>query len=178
VSSESWNKGARIRLNGQSIPVAMNEEQRLRILRSYSLLDTESEDFYNQITAVAAAELGMPVAVISLVDRERIWFKSAVGVEITEIPRDPTFCSSAILSDDVYEVEDTRLIATTCELVTGVMGVRFYAGAPLIDSNGFRLGTLCVLDQQPNKLTSAQRERLSELASLVMDGIHMRSVRH
>ena len=170
--------GPGIRLNRKSVPVSMNEEQRLRALYSYALLDTESEEFYNRITAQSAAEFEMPVSVISLVDRERIWFKSAFGVEIPQIPRDPTFCSSAILSDEIYEVEDTQLISTTCELVTGAMAVRYYAGAPLIDAGGFRLGTLCILDQKPFKLSLAQRERLSELAGIVMERIQIRSVRH
>lgn len=176
--SEFQNQGVHLILNEKSIPVVINEEDRLQVLQAYGLLDSAKDELYEDLTKLTALSLDMPIAVISLVDRDRVWFKSAYGLDATEIPRDATFCSSAILSDSIYEIEDTNVIKTESVLVTGLLAIRFYAAAPLIDPDGFALGTLCVLSQQPNKLTEQQRDILQNLAGLVMDEITLRKTRH
>ncbi len=174
--SERQGQGVRLILSDNSLPVLSNEDERLRALHAYGLLDTAKDEFHEEITRLTATALDMPIAVISLVDRDRIWFKSAYGLDITEVPRDPTFCSSAILSDSIYEIEDTHLIHTSSQLVTGVLAVRYYAAAPLIDPDDFRLGTLCVLDQKPRKLSAENRTRLQQLAAVVMN--NLQSIKH
>lgn len=155
------------------IEFAVNEEQRLLALHSYHLIDSGRHDFFDRITSMTATALDMPVSVISLVDRDRIYFKSAFGLDVDHIPREPSFCSNVVLSNEVYEIEDTTQHSPTrlSELVTGALGVRFYAAAPLIDPNGYRLGTLCVLSQATDKLTHKQRSLLIDLAKVVVDEI-------
>lgn len=153
------------------IPLAVNEDERLAALYSYGLLDSDQDDFCDRMTSLTATAMNMPIAIISLVDRDRIWFKSVFGLDETQIPRDPTFCSNAILSDEIYEIEDARLISSSSILITGILGIRFYAAAPLIDPNGYRLGTLCVLSQESNRLSERQRTLLQQLARVVMDEI-------
>lgn len=113
------------------IPLASNENERLAALYSYGLLDTGQDEFCDRMTRLTAIALDMPIAVISLVDRDRIWFKSAMGLDLKRVPRDPTFCSRTILSDEIHEIEDTDLISTPSVLITGSLGIRFYAAAPL-----------------------------------------------
>ncbi|MEM7476555.1 MAG: response regulator [Planctomycetota bacterium] len=153
--------------------VGPNEQERLAALHKYGILDTGSDEFFDRITRITARTLNLPIAVISLVDRDRIWFKSAFGLEATEIPREPAFCSNVVLQDDVYEIPNTTLDSNSrkSELVTGVLGVRYYAAAPLIDPDGFRLGTLCVLSDKPHRLSDEDREFLKELADVAMDEI-------
>lgn len=167
-----------LKLNKHSIPVLIDEDNRLAALYTYKLLDTECDEYFDAVTRSLAEKFELPVAAITLVDQERIWFKSIHGVDTKEIPRDPTFCSSAILSDTLYEIEDTNLINTSCVLVTGELGVRYYAGAPLIDPNGYRIGMVCVLGQKPHKLDQSQRKFLRQKADEVMDAIILRKSRH
>lgn len=153
-----------------------DEERRLAVLRRYDILDTPPDGSFDQITAMAATLFSTPVAIISLVDTDRIWFKSHHGLEIDQIGRDPGLCSSAILQDAAYVVKDAttdpRSLANP--LVAGEFGLRFYAAAPLRTSDGFRLGTLCVIDQEPREVTADQMGVLEGLASLVIDQMELR----
>ena len=152
------------------------EERRLDALRTYQILDTAREAHYDRITALTASTLGMPVALISLVDRDRIWFKSAHGLDVSEIPRCEGFCGSAIRQDDIHEVSDTltHTVTRTDPLVTGAPHIRYYAGAPLRVGDGQPVGVLCVIDFQPRQLDAAGRARLRALADLARDQIEFR----
>ena len=154
----------------QTAPIPHNEEQRLDRLRGLCILDTLPQKAFDDLTALAQVICGMPVALISFIDRDRQWFKSRVGTEVTDIPRELAFCSHAILEPDkVMVVEDLRLDPRFLDnpLVTGPTSVRFYAGAPIITHDGFALGTVCVGDQMPRTLHSVQICALGRLASLV-----------
>lgn len=151
------------------------ENVRIEILNKYCILDTPPDGSFDGITKLAARLLKVPISIISLVDEDRIWFKSKHGLEMSEIPRDPGLCASAILSDDVYIVEDARKDPRTLAnpLVAGEMGLQFYFGVPLRTKEGCNLGTLCVIDKKPRKVTSEEREILKSLAELVMNQIEL-----
>lgn len=153
-----------------------NESERLAALKSYQVLDTLPEPDYDAITRLASYICGTPIALVSLMDSSRQWFKSKVGLDVAEMPRADAFCRYTILSDDILEVPDTlesELFANS-EFVTGEPRVRFYAGAPLIDDQGFRLGSLCVIDSVPHKLTPQQRDALRTLAHEVISHLSLR----
>lgn len=152
------------------------EARRLEALHLYRILDTVRETHYDRITALAASILDMPVALISLVDRDRIWFKSAHGLEVGEIPRCEGFCGSAIRQDGVYEVPDTldHPVTRHDPLVIGAPGIRCYAGVPLQVEGGHAVGVLCVLDFRPRRLDEEGRARLIALAELARDQIEFR----
>ena len=147
------------------------EERRLRSLRDLQLLDTDAEERFDRLTRLAATVLGTPIALVSLVDRDRQWFKSRVGLDVAETTRDIAFCSHAIVadSDDVFIVEDATLDDRFADnpLVTGDPSIRFYAGQPLHDTNGMPVGTLCVIDHEPRVMTAMQRDALARIAALV-----------
>ena len=128
-----------------------NEPERLAALYRYDILDTSAEVAFDRITTLAARLFKVPTVLISLVDESRAWFKSGVGFEAREVPRDATICSLAVLSDEPLIVPDTQLDDRfACNpFVLCEPGLRFYAGAPLIDRDGFNLGTLCLLDTVP-----------------------------
>ena len=157
----------------QPAPPPPDEDERLRALRDLDILDSDPEAEFDDLTALAADIVGVPMALVSLVDAERQWFKSRVGVPMRQTPRDWSFCSHAILGDGLMEIEDARCDARFAgnPLVAGPPEVRFYAGVPLRDADGHALGTLCVLDRQPRRLDSAQREALARLARLAMRAI-------
>ncbi|MGH9614469.1 MAG: GAF domain-containing protein [Bryobacteraceae bacterium] len=136
-------------------PLPPNEEERLEALRSSCLLDTPAEECFDRITRLAARYFRTPVAVIALIDRDRQWFKSSVGVDTQETPRDIAFCAHAILNDEVLVVRDATEDPRFREnpLVCGPPGIRFYAGAPLKSTDGHRLGALCVIDFAPRHFT-------------------------
>jgi len=152
------------------------ETERLEALRRYSILDTPPDGSFDHITALAAELFRVPTALISLVDHQRIWFKSRHGLDAQQIARDPGLCASAIFSPDVYHVRDAvndpRTLANP--LVAGGFGLRFYAAAPLRTHDGFNLGTLCVIDREPRDLNQAERTILTTLASVVMDQLEVR----
>ena len=131
---------------------------------------------FDRVTAMAARRFGVPISIISIVDRDRIWFKSRYGVNVEQIGRDPGLCASAILRPDphilVDATKDIRSLANP--LVAGEFGLRFYAGVPLRTSDGYNLGTLCVIDKEPRPIDEAQIEDLKDLASLVMDQLEFR----
>lgn len=154
----------------QTAPLPSNEEQRLARLRGLGVLDTLPQKAFDDISALAQVICGTPVALITLIDRDRQWFKSRVGVDVSETPREVAFCSHAILDPDhVMVVEDmSQDMRFQCNpLVTGPTNVRFYAGAPIVTSDGFALGTVCVIDQMARTLHSVQLDALSRLSALV-----------
>lgn len=154
-----------------------NEQERLAAVRRYAVLDTPPDGAFDRITRLASVILEMPIAIVSLVDHDRIWFKSAHGLDgVEQIDRDPGLCASAILSDEPWIVNDARLDprALANPLVAGEFGLRFYAGSPLRTHDGFNLGTLCVIDREPRELDAAQVQVLDDLAALVVDELELR----
>lgn len=157
-------------------PVPANEARRLKVLWQYEVLDTVPEELFDDLTELAAAICDAPIALLSLVDETRQWFKSKVGLSLNETARDVSFCAHAILQPDLFIVSD----ATKDErfqknpFVVGEPFIRFYAGAPLITPDGHALGTLCVIDKQPRDLTEAQRKALRVLSRLVVTQLELR----
>jgi two-component sensor histidine kinase len=156
--------------------IPANEAERLSAVRRYDVLDTPPDGAFDRITAIAARRFGVPIAIISVVDEDRIWFKSHHGLDVKQIGRDPGLCASAILSDVPHllpdATKDVRSLANP--LVAGDFGLRFYAGVPLRTSDGFNLGTLCVIDKEPRTVDQAQIDDLKDLASVVMDQLELR----
>lgn len=158
-------------------PLPQNEARRLEALRRYNILDTPPEAAFDRITALAARLFGMPIALVSLIDESRGWFKSAYGFDIQEVQRDATICSLALLSHEVLVIPDTRQdTRLACNpFVQNEPGLRFYAGAPLVTQDGFNLGTLCLLDTKPrDALTDEQQTVLADLAAMVIDELELR----
>lgn len=153
------------------------EQARLRALRRYDILDTPPDGAFDRITALAAGLFSCPISIISMVDTDRIWFKSHHGVEVDEIGRDPGLCASAIVHDGPWVLTDAKndVRSLANPLVAGEFGLRFYAGVPLTTRDGYKLGTLCVIDKEPREdVSEDQIQQLSALASLVMDEIELR----
>ena len=153
-----------------------NEPERLNALRRYQILDTPPDGAFDHLTAVAANLFRVPIAIVSLVDHDRIWFKSHHGLEACEVGREPGLCASAIFSSDVYHVRDAIADVRTLSnpLAAGKFGLRFYAAAPLRTHDGFNLGTFCIMDRKPRELASFEMEMLTKLAALVMDQMELR----
>ena len=160
----------------RDIGLPRHEPERLAALRRYEILDTPPDGAFDHITALAAGLFKVPIAIVSLVDHDRIWFKSHHGLDANETERAPGLCSSAILSPDVYHLRDARVDsrAMANPLVAREFGLRFYAGAPLRTHDGFNLGTLCVIDREPRELSRSEAELLTTLAALVMDQMELR----
>ena len=152
-----------------------NETERMAAVRRYDILDSPPDGAFDRITALAARRLGVPIAIISIVDEDRIWFKSHHGLPVAQIGREPGLCASAILGDTPYLVEDARSDPRSLAnpLVAGDFGLRFYAAVPLTTSDGHNLGTLCVIDKEPREITQEQIEDLKDLASIVMDQLEL-----
>lgn len=159
--------------SGSIFPVPENEEDRVKALHSYSILDTKIEESFDRLTRLAALITNTPIALISLVDSKRQWFKSSVGLDVKETERKISFCQYAILENQIYIVEDASAnpLFKDNPLVTGEPHIQFYAGYPLIDTNGFTLGTLCVIDKVPRTLTESQQESLKLISFEVVDNI-------
>ena len=158
-------------------PLPANETERLTALHRYKILDTPPEAAFDRITTLAARLFDVPISLISLVDESRAWFKSCLGFGASEVARDDTLCSFAVLFDQPLIVPDARLDDRfACNpFVQQESGVRFYAGAPLLSQDGFNLGTLCLLDTQPREpLTAAQQATLVDLAAVVVDELELR----
>ncbi len=155
-----------------------DEPQRLQALRDLNILDTAPETIFEDIAALAAQITGAPIALISLMDADRQWFKSHLGMEQTQMPRDLAFCGYAILGDSLLEVpdatQDSRFAGHPLVTGTGEARIRFYAGVPLRTQDAHNLGTLCVIDSTPRQLNTQQREALARLARQVVHAIDMR----
>lgn len=160
----------------QIAPLPDDEAIRLCALQQYHVLDTDPESGFDDITRLTVQLCDTPIALVSLVDAHRQWFKSKVGLDVTETPRDVAFCSHSILQQDVLIVPDTLQDArfATNPLVTFDPFIRFYAGVPLITPTGEALGTLCVIDQVPRTLTSQQIEGLRVLSRQVVNQLELR----
>jgi two-component sensor histidine kinase len=152
------------------------EMARLAAIRRYDILDTPPDGAFDRITAIAARHFDVPISIISIVDENRIWFKSHHGVEVDQVGRDLGLCASAILSGDPWILTDAKndVRALTNPLVAGEFGLRFYVGIPLQSSDGFNLGTLCVIDREPRPVNASQIADLKDLASIVMDQMELR----
>ena len=158
-------------------PLPVDEESRIATLEEYQILDTLPEQVYDDLTYLASRICGTPIAVISLVDRERQWFKSKVGLDASETSRDLAFCAHAILKpDDLLVVPDATQDQRFADnpLVREDPNIRFYAGAPLKTSNGNALGTICVIDRETRELGDEERKSLMALSRQVMGQLDLR----
>ncbi len=157
-------------------PLPDREGERLKALAAYGVVDTAPEEGFDDLASLASRICRAPMAMISLVDRDRQWFKARVGLEITETPREIAFCAHAILGTEVMIVPDAQADARFAAnpLVTGDPGIRFYAGAPLLTDGGHALGSLCVLDRVPRALTDEQAEALATLSREVVARLDLR----
>lgn len=156
--------------------IPLNEKERLAKLESYEILDTGFEDSFDRLTELVADLFGAPICLVSLVDENRQWFKSACGLDARETERDIAFCAHAILGDDIFYVEDATKDQRFHKnpLVTSPPSIRTYCGAPLITSDGYKLGTLCVIYDRVNPLNQADFERLRKFAAIVVDEMELR----
>ena len=153
-----------------------SDAARVAALQRYDILDTEPEKAFDDLALLASYICKTPIAWISLIDEDRQWFKSKVGVSISETPRDIAFCNVAIQQADVFVVPDTLQDERfrNNPLVVSDPRIRFYAGAPLISEEGYALGTLCVVDRAPREFTTEQREALKALTRLVLAQMEFR----
>lgn len=160
--------------------MADSEPLRLDTLRLYKILDTANEQAFDDLTRLAATICGVPISLVSLVDENRQWFKSHYGLTTTETPRDQAFCAYAIEGHDVMIVEDAKTDARFAnnELVTAEPNIRFYAGAPLVVESGITLGTLCVIDREPRRLSANQLDALGVLRDAVVAQMKLRRTLH
>jgi serine/threonine protein kinase len=151
--------------------IDQDEQARLDIVRRYDVLDTPPDDAFDRITAIAARVLEAPIALVTIVDEDRIWFKSHHGLDLLQIDRDPGLCSSAVMQGAPWVVEDARFDPRTLAnpLVAGSFGLQFYVGVPLTTREGYNLGTLCVLDFEPRTVSQQQIATLEDLAAMVMN---------
>lgn len=160
-----------------AFPLPKNEAGRLRALRSYRILDTKPEERFDELTELAGIICGVPIALMTLIDADRQWFKSKVGLDLQETPRADAFCTHAIMQPKMFVVpdasKDERFAANP--LVTGDPRIRFYAGAPLVSPDGHVLGTMCVLDRQPRELNEKQMRALQILSRQVVYHMEMRN---
>lgn len=153
-----------------SPPLPANEHIRLSTLRSLALLDTVLEERCDRVTRVAKRVFNVPIALVTLIDSYRQWFKSCIGINVSETPRDISFCGHAILGEDLLVVPDTKQDVRFADnpLVTGGPGIRFYAGYPLKMADNIRIGTLYVTDTVPRHLTAGDVQLLHDLGTILV----------
>ena len=153
-----------------------NEELRMAAVSRYEILDSPPDGAFDRITSLAARIFGVPIATITVVDHDRIWFKSKHGIDAEQIDRDPGLCASAIIDYEPWVVNDATKDPRSLEnpLVRGELGLRFYAGAPLTTAEGYNLGTLNIIDKKPRVLSEDELLTLKELAEVVVDELELR----
>jgi two-component sensor histidine kinase len=161
---------------GSAAIIPANEPQRMAAVRRYEILDTPADGSFDRVTAIAARGFNVPISIISIVDNDRIWFKSHHGLDVAQIGREAGLCASAILKNEPHILSDASkdIRSLANPLVAGDFGLRFYAGVPLTTSDGYNLGTLCVIDKEPRPITEEQIEDLKDLAAMVMDQLEFR----
>ncbi|HWX22331.1 MAG TPA: GAF domain-containing protein [Candidatus Binatia bacterium] len=159
-----------------SAPIPQHEKKRLTVLWQYEVLDTVPEEVFDNLTELAARICEAPIALISLVDEKRQWFKARVGTSVQETSRDVSFCAHAINQSDLFIVPDASKDERFAHnpLVTSDPKIRFYAGAPLITPDGYALGTLCVIDKVPRELRPDQKQALIILSRHVVSQLELR----
>lgn len=157
-------------------PTPSTEAARVAALDRYAILDSEPEQSFDDLVILAAHICQVPMAMLSLVDDHRQWFKSKFGVQVRETPKEASICAQAIQQNDLFIVPDTLQDSRfrNNPLVTGEPHIRFYAGAPLVNDDGYALGTLCVLDREPRELDAAQREAINALGRLALRQMELR----
>ena len=151
-------------------PIPANDEERLRALRELLILDTPPEERFDRLVEFAAAEFDMPIALISLVDRDRQWFKARVGLDACETGRDISFCGHAVVQSELFQVMDALRDPRFADnpLVVGAPFIRFYIGAPLTMPGGAAIGTLCLIDIKPREFDAMDRAILGTLRDLAV----------
>ncbi|GIF18319.1 sigma-B regulation protein RsbU (phosphoserine phosphatase) [Actinoplanes tereljensis] len=157
--------------------VGPEERARLEAVRRYRLVDQPVEDAYDRIAFVAAAIFDTPIATVSLVEQDRVWLAACQGLGgVQEVGREPGLCASVIAQDDVYVINDAAVDPRTLEhpLVRGDLGLRFYAAAPIRTHDGYRLGTVNVIDSRPREASPRQLRALEHLAAMVSDELELR----
>lgn len=145
-----------------------NEGARIALLRSLNILDTPPDARFDRLTRLAKRLFDVPISTVSLVDSDRQWFKSCIGLSVDETPRDMSFCGHTILGDDLFVVEDAQADPRFFDspLVTGDLGLRFYAGCPLLLQGGVRVGAFCIVDTKPRQLDASERDLLRDLGRI------------
>jgi sigma-B regulation protein RsbU (phosphoserine phosphatase) len=157
--------------------VAADEQRRLDAVRRYQLVDQPIEDAYARIAYVAGALFDTPIATVSLVEQDRVWLAACEGLTgVREVGKEPGLCASVIAQDDVYVINDAAVDPRTLEhpLVRGELGLRFYAAAPIRTHDGYRLGTVNVIDSRPREASARQIQALEHLAAMVSDELELR----
>lgn len=154
----------------QPAPIPADDEARLQALRELLILDTPPEERFDRIVQFAASEFDAPIALISLIDRERQWFKARIGLDTCETGRDISFCGHAIVQKELFQVIDALKDARFADnpLVVGAPFIRFYIGAPLVMPGGAVIGTLCLIDTQPRAFDDMDRAILGTLRDLAV----------
>ncbi len=164
-------------MNAHPHPIPPDENERLAALAEYHVMDTPSEEDFDRLVGLAARLFNVPTVLISLLERERQFFKARVGFDPCETSRDVSFCAHAIMHDDIMIVPDAAKDSrfSSNPLVIGPPFIRFYAGKPLVTQKGIKLGTICLIDIEPRSdFSPADRKNLTDLAFLVMDRMEMR----
>lgn len=163
-------------LSGTPSVPAPDEAARLEAVHRYQILDTPQDGAFDRIPSLASRLFSVPIAIVSVVDQDRIWFKSHHGLDVDEVDREPGLCASAILQNEPWIIEDARLDsrALSNPLVVGELGLQFYAGIPLHTRDGYNLGTLCIIDRHPRTLSHQDLTTLEDLAAIVMHDLEQR----
>ncbi|MDR6951529.1 excisionase family DNA binding protein [Ancylobacter sp. 3268] len=174
----SDDEAATLTQESLAFPIALNERQRLVALERTGLLDTPPEEAFDRLTWLAAHSLEAPIALITLLTQTRQWFKSRIGLELPETPRSWAFCNHTILQKKVFSVSDLSGDPRFEDnpAVAGEPGFRFYAGAPILDGNGFVVGSLCVIDRKPRDLSEREAHAIEALAALASDEVRLRAI--
>lgn len=162
-------------LSGTPSVPAPDEAARLEAVHRYQILDTPQDGAFDRITSLASRLFSVPIAIVSVVDQDRIWFMSHHGLDVAEVDREPGLCASAILQNDPWIIEDARLDSRALSNpLVGELGLQFYAGIPLHTRDGYNLGTLCIIDRQPRTLSHQDLTTLEDLAAIVMHDLEQR----